>query len=768
MSGQIERPRRQTTHHSETKPQEALEELLDECAQEPIRTPGAIQPHGALIAVDRGMRITRASRNLEAFAGVAADAAVGRPIDEVLRFPDSFQFDRPRLEGGATLVTVHAPQNVDRPLRASVHQAGDETVVEFEPASEERDDSGEGASRRETYDLITGLLGQTRGDRTIEQLCEMTVEAIRRRLGFDHVMIYRFDAKYSGEVVAESRNESLDSYLGLRFPASDIPEQARALYLETPVRALADVRYEPVELLGDDANRDPLDMSACRLRSMSPIHRVYLQNMGVAASVVLSIVCEGRLWGLVACHHATPRAISLDTVHAMALVSETISIRVQMAEERRMRQALNGRFVTQNRVLDRLHSAEDLVAELAEVADDLIALLEADGLAVRFGEDVWTFGKAPERGHAAKLMDEIGRLGGDGLFFSESLLRDLPNAAAVAEGVAGVASLQFRERDFILFFREEQARSVRWGGNPEKAVSRDASGRLLPRASFAEWVEQVGGRCRAWTDVDRETADDFRKALAVFVLRRTRELKVLNRRLRQKTDEIEQFVYSVSHDLKSPLVTCQGFLGVLREDLAAGRTEDLEDSIGRIERAATTMGTFVNDLLAFSQIGRAGEGEGAPVDLNEVVHDVLGQLAPRIQAQDVTVDVDDRLPTLVCRRHDALRVFDNLLSNALKYGCDGENRRIEVSCRSQAVEHIVSVRDWGEGIPEEYHAKAMQLFQRVHTQKDGTGVGLASVSKIVEQLGGRVWLENASDGGLIVHLAFPRELPLEHRFAGAV
>ncbi|QDT16704.1 ATP-binding protein [Alienimonas californiensis] len=740
-----------------------LEAMMRECASEPIRTPGSIQPHGALLAVDDALRITRASRNLAEFTGVAAEAAVGQPLDAVLRLPEGYRFDPTQPRRGATVIVARPRGGDDRPLRTALHRAGEETILEFAPAGEPRSESADGGRWDESYGLAGHLMERTRGVTEVETLCEIATEVVRAQIGFDHVMAYRFDEEFNGEVVAESRGGALGPYLGLRYPASDIPEQARALYLTTQVRAMADVSYEPVDLLADrlpdGTDRPPLDMSGCRLRSMSPIHRAYLRNMRVSASLVLSIVCDDRLWGLIACHHATPRALSLDAVQSMALVSEMISIRVQMLEEARLRRRLTARFASRNAILDRLHSADDLVAELAQSAERLTEMMRADGLAVRFGDDVWTSGLAPEREEVDRLMDRFGDRSRDGLYFTESLRHDLPDVAIADAGIAGAAAMQFRERDFIVFFREEQARSIRWGGDPHKAVSRDAAGRLRPRASFAEWVEQVEGLSRPWTEVDRRTADDFQKALAVFVLRRTRELKELNRRLRQKTDEIEQFVYSASHDLKSPLVTAQGFLGVLREDIAAGRYDELTDSIGRIERATETMGSFIRDLLAFSQIGRAGGEEPSLVDWNEVAAEVIEGLAPQIAAREATVEVVDRLPTLLCRPQDVFRVFDNLLRNSLKYACEGEVRRIEIGCRSQPVEHVVTVRDWGGGIPPEYHAKAMQLFQRVHTQKEGTGIGLASVAKIVELIGGRVWLESPPDGGLAVRMALPRDFP---------
>ena len=544
----------------------------------------------------------------------------------MIGLPESFDLEEDLPRKGAALVSAGATRTGE-PLRAAVHRAGDEFVVEFEPA-----ESDDATAEVDDCALVTRLLERTRGIDEAVDLCRAIVEEVRDRTGFDHVMAYRFDEQYNGEVIAESCGGSLGPYLGLHYPASDIPEQARALYLETRVRLLADVGYEPVGLAEtpvpaeedgpsekdgpaeedagpDGTARPPLDMTGCRLRSMSPIHRVYLRNMGVAASLVISVVADGRLWGLIACHHASPRRVRLDAAHSLSLVSEMLSVRVQVLEEVRMRESLAARFAARNAILDRLHSAEDIVGELSQVADDLAAMLGADGLVLWFGDDVSKFGRTPDDRDVAAIVGAVGRRDADEPFITDSLSRDLTDARLTGDGIAGLAALQFRPRDFILFFREEQSRSVRWGGDPAKAVTRDDAGRLMPRASFAEWVERVGGGCRPWSAVDRRTARDFRNAMAVFILRRSRELKELNRRLRQKTDEIEQFVYSVSHDLKSPLVTCQGFLGVIREDLA-GRPARGSARLARPDRAGRRDDGRVRERPAGVQPDRPGRRRG--------------------------------------------------------------------------------------------------------------------------------------------------------------
>ena len=720
---------------------------LRECEDEPIRVPGTIQPHGVLLSYGQDGRILRASGNAAGLLGADAASLLGRPLREAVR---THSERVPSTAGLAQLLSAEPPSG--RPLLGRRHAAGGETVLELTEAP-----AGPTVGLGE---VAAPLLKAMQTWQTVADFEDGLAAEFRRVCGFDRVMIYRFAEDHSGEVVGECRAEGLEPFHGLRYPAADIPAQARQLYLECRVRALADVDYEPVAVAAVP-HRGDLDMSGCALRSMSPIHRIYLKNMGVTATLTISLVVGGRLWGLVSCHHYSPRPVDFEFLEACEAVSELASVKLTglLAEE--TRDGLAGRFEYHNSILQTLQEAADVSDRLSDRTADLMRMMDADGVALVFGESVLSDGEAPPDETSRLLAKVLSGRDRDEVFVSDNIARDL-SAEGHGSGLdlgetAGLTAMQFWPDDYILFYRNEQARGVRWGGNPAKGFRRDERGRLLPRSSFAEWVESVTGTSRPWTEVDRRTAETFRSALAVFIIRRSHELRELNRKLRAKTLEIQQFVYSISHDLKSPLVTCRGFLGLLREDLENGELADAADSIERAERATETMNAFIEDLLQFSRIGRASDTPAAPVDLDALADDVLEELAAPIAERGVTVLREGPLPTYTCRRTDMRRVFANLLQNCLKYACDGGEPRILIRGVTNLVEHVITVRDWGPGIEEQYHAKAMQLFQRVHAKKSGSGVGLASVAKTVEMLGGRVWLSNPEGGGLAVNIGLPNE-----------
>ena len=741
-----------------------IDEAFAECAEELIRIPGEIQSHGAMVCLNAAGRAIRASENCEAILGLPAHELVGRDLDEF--FPAG---DQPADRSVRRVRLAHCdpPREVEVAghVVAGPDGAG-ERVLEFQPV-----DEAVGADL-DAAGVVGRFVAAISGADDLDTLLPAAADAIRDANGFARVMIYRFDEDYNGAVVAESRREDLEPYLGLHYPASDIPPQARQLYLENRVRLLVDVDYEASPLLSQKPDSDPkpdasgcgsmppLDMGHCLLRSMSPIHRRYLVNMGVRSSLSLSIVRDGRLWGLVACHHDEPRPLAWSSLGSLEVIAEVLSAKVALAEDAAAARRQKARFEIHRRVLDTCQSEADLASGLTKNIGLLADLVEADGVALWFGDEVTRYGAAPNRDAMTEILHRLRErvdIDLDQVFATDSLTQTLGEDVAAADPdsrAAGLMVMQFWPSDYILLFRSEQSYNVRWAGEPKKAPSRSGDGRLQPRSSFDEWVETVGGRALPWSATDTDAAAAFRSSLAVHIIRRAQELEDLNRQLRVKTEEVERFVYSVSHDLKAPLVTCQGFLGFLRDDLKSGQLEAATDSITRVERAVATMNSFIDDLLDFSRLGRDESETIAPVSLDDVLTQVLDQDSAQIAASGLQIRRLCTLPDVLGRRSDLIRVFENLITNAIKYAAD-DDPRIEIDCRGEPGWHRISFRDYGVGIPEQYHAKAMRLFQRVHTKKSGSGVGLATVAKVLESVGGSATLNSPEGGGLEVVLSFP-------------
>ena len=738
---------------------------LTACDREPIHIPGAIQPHGVLLALDSGFRVRHVSLNTAQLIGVEPGDLLGRGIGEALGQPvlDAIRY-------GMSLT-----RDVPNPLRVPIDVHGemyffdgllhtlDGTVV-LELENPTRVSDGAFVAERlvdaRQQVLQETLAGLTRC-RTISDVAQTIADEVRSYTGFDRVMIYRFAPDAHGQVIAESRAEDADSYLGLHFPAGDIPVQARRLYAKNWLRLIADVDYAPSPIIADrDAAADgPLDLGKSVLRSVSPVHLRYLRNMGVGASMSISLMQGDQLWGLIACHHRAPRFVPYTVRGSCVLLGTVLSAQVGAIEQR---------LVAEDRARRRQHSGELLrliavhrgvSAGLAAEPEQLLQMFNAGGVAFSFGGEAGTLGRTPPTDLITALLETLDRTGQPDIFLTETLGELLPGASSHLATSCGLMAIRFASGDYLLLFRPELIRTVVWAGNPHDHAATDAEGppdSLTPRNSFAAWSETVRGRSAAWSDVEEQMASELRSALSVHILSRAEELAQLNRQLALKNEEISQFLYTVSHDLKSPLITCRGFIGLLREDLADGRLDDLDDFARRVDDAAGRMGGLLDDLLEIYRLGRNVRA-ARWVDLPELVASVKTDHRIRFEQSGMTLRIADELPDAVFADEEALRrVLDNLLSNAIKYAGQSEDRRLTLGGETLTEETRLFLADHGPGIRAEHREKVFQLFQRfAPAEIDGSGLGLASVEKLVRLHGGRAWVEETPGGGATFWLAFP-------------
>lgn len=507
-------------------PQDAHESVIP-CEDEPIRIPGSVQPHGVLLAV-RGhdLTIQAASRSAATHLGWSAERLLGRRLGDVL---------------GATAVgdlrcsdEATDPRRIEPTLADGTsgafdllsHRVGELTIVELEAALPA---PGEAPSRMRT------ALRSLQAAGTIETLTAVLATEVRRVTGFDRVMVYRFDADWNGEVVAEDAREDLDPFLGLHYPASDIPAQARALYTSQWMRSIPDARYTPSPLIPSVLDGQPVDLSGSALRSVSPVHLQYLDNMGVRASMSVSIVVNGQLWGLIACHHyAGPHFPSATARGVAEFLGRTASVLVQgKLEEARHLETLA--ITAASAQINRALAAQ--TRQPLETLTHEDAMLElfggATGGAVRIHGELRLLGATPAEADIVELYRVVSEPG-LGPFASSSLARDLAGAGddvvALAERLAPTASGVLlvplgRGEDFVAWFRPEVLREVHWAGDPEAKgfEQTDAGLRLTPRASFNDWVERVRGMAQPWLPAEVAAGQRLAQDVAGVISRRAAE-----------------------------------------------------------------------------------------------------------------------------------------------------------------------------------------------------------------------------------------------------
>jgi light-regulated signal transduction histidine kinase (bacteriophytochrome) len=525
----------------------------DGCSREPIHLSGAIQAHGYLIACAMpDWTVRQVSRNVGGLLDVPVDALLGHSLREYVS-EDVLQVILDTLSLAAPNSSAQrAGQANLGPLGTAcdlvVHVADDLVHIEIEP----RD--GRGPTPQPTALAQSMIAAIAHG--SPENFHDYVAAQVRELTGYDRVMIYRFLHDGAGEVVAEARADDMEPYLGLRYPASDIPPQARALYLRNRLRVIPDVDYEPVPIAPGTVEGRPLDLSQHALRSVSPIHLEYLRNMGVGASMSISIIAGGRLWGLIACHHRAPRRVSPAIRAAADLFGLFVSMRVAAAEQQRTMAHFEHAQQVRDALVQRLTGARDfdsaLIGELPLLRDSL----GADGVAL-WSQSRWCAdGVVPDPRRVPALVEWLQSHGAASIVDSDAMDDWAPPIEG--DGVAGVLGLRLGADDWLLLFRKEQVETVRWAGDPAKAlVPTDDGLRIAPRRSFSVWRQSVRGRSVPWSDADRRGAGRLHQLLAEQRRRiqtRTdmpamelqhRQVAMADRR--QRLDQLSQMLEGLAH-----------------------------------------------------------------------------------------------------------------------------------------------------------------------------------------------------------------------------
>ena len=500
---------------------------LTTCDREPIHVPGAIQPHGLLLALDDDRRVVMASTNCARLLGLTAGGPLDQHLADVLG-PGPAQLVARAVETddmGTPLRTTMPPGAgglAGSEVDLIVHRSGSRVVVEVEPVSVPV--PTQTVSYRSARAAVTRLTQTS----TTAELCQQLASEIRLLTGFDRVMVYRFDEEWNGEVVAEDRRDDLNPFLGLHYPATDIPAQARRLYTVNWTRLIADIHYVPVALepVVDPGTGAPLDLSHSVLRSVSPIHIEYLSNMGVDASMSVSMVKDGLLWGLVACHHYSgPLRVPYDARSAAEFLGQTAS---QLIDDR---EKADGHVDELRASVNLARLTAALAADTRPVYDALIddprllSLVDAQGVALHVDGRLLTQGDVPPEADLHVIARQLGGAAGHATS-SHRLSALAPELARVADVAAGALHIGNGPDRWLLWLRPEIERTVDWGGDPTNkalALAEDPNVRLSPRKSFAKWRQVVRGRSAPWTSWQIAVAESLREHLSSELLRRTHE-----------------------------------------------------------------------------------------------------------------------------------------------------------------------------------------------------------------------------------------------------
>lgn len=583
---------------------------------EQIHLAGSIRPHGLLLLVrEPDLEILLCSANATEITGSRPAPLVGQTLDRL--GGDVAAQVRARL--GESLNEIPAAVRCrlagrDGDMDGLLHRPpGGGLIVELT-------DSG---PRLDLSEFVCSALRAISATSSLRALCDESAAIFKDLVGYDRVMIYRFDEEGHGEVYSERRESHLEAFLGNRYPATDIPQMARRLYVRNRIRVLEDVEYRPVPLTSDCSpfTGEPLDMSLCFLRSMSPIHVQYLKNMGVDATLVASLIVGRRLWGLVACHHYSPRAMQYEQRVACELLAEAVATRITALQGFAQAQAEISVRRLEQRMIEAISRRGDWEDALFENPQFLVEPLSATGAALFWDGRLRTTGNVPSTSRLNAVRDWLDREPRKPVVATASLASEGPEFGDLAPDASGLLAVALSQDsgEYLVWFRPERVHTVTWGGNPYKAMELgDDPSQLSPRRSFAQWHQVVEGTCDPWNPSDLTTGRLIGESVA-DVIQQFRSLRVLIARnqlrgIRAQVRRSEQPVLIAGADGRVVL-TNESFDNLLSERQRPKSIDDLPSLFleqGDVER-------YLADLMAHLRTWRGevhlAAGSGPPQPL---------------------------------------------------------------------------------------------------------------------------------------------------------
>jgi light-regulated signal transduction histidine kinase (bacteriophytochrome) len=742
---------------------------LTNCDREPIHIPSLIQPHGLLIILtEPDLRIAQVSANALEVLGIAIKDLLDRPLaeftgEELIKsiqacLDHNFEYPNP--------LRVEFDDLGDRlPLvfNGIVHRAPtNEIVLELEPC-----EPSAGSDFFQFYHQIKHNLAKIQTAKDLSALCDLVVQEVQAITGFDRVMIYRFSEQGDGTVIAEVKQPDLEAFLGLRYPDTDIPKQAKHLYTLNWLRLIPDVNYQPIGLVSHETEspiqKAPLDMSYCALRSVSPIHLEYLQNMGVTASMSISLIQNKKLWGLIACHHYTPKFIPYETRTICEFLGQLMSTELANKEANENLDYKLQLKTIQGQFVERLTKATGFVDELDHDHEALLSLTAAQGAAICDGDRLILIGETPDELAVKSLLTWLEAHLEQDLFVTDALPSVYAEAVeyqTIASGLIAMAISKIQHR-YVLWFRPEQLQTVTWAGDLDKPtqIAEDGSIRLLPRQSFAAWKEIVCGKSNPWLSCEVGSAIELRQAIVDIVLQQANELAKINADLARSNSELDAFAYIASHDLKEPLRGIHNYATFLLEDYGEILQSDGADKLHTLVKLTTRMEALIESLLKFSRLSRQ-DLQMEPLDLNLLLQNVRELFAMNPQWQNCKIQIPRSLPMVMGDRLLIEEIFINLITNAFKYN-ENPEKLVEIDWLAEQPKSpfvTIYVRDNGIGIREKHLESIFQIFKRLNSPNKyggGTGAGLTIVRKIVERHKGSIRVQSNYGQGTTVSFTLP-------------
>ena len=773
---------------------------LEGCSNESVYAPGYIQPHGLLLLLQEPhLKILQVSENVEQFFGISPAALLGQSLQKLLPrtqvkriteflLQDNLDYNNPfelrirRKDPHPHLVSQQERKaNIDGfPLscgertqifRSTLLRTKDALILELEPQLATKENH-----TIQFYGRLQNAIISLRNS-SLSDLAQTLAREVKALTDFDRVMVYCFEADEHGVVIAEAKESYLKSYLGLHYPASDIPAAARRLFLRNWVRQIPSVNYTPARLISinDTPNEPSLDLSDCVLRGVSPCHVEYLQNMGVVGSLTISLIDDQRLWGLIACHHYSPKLVDYETRKTCEFLGQFASIELLHQQERELNSYRAQVKAIQNHLqLEFLHDPNFIQQVLTKNATQLLDLVNAEGVAIILDQSISLIGQTPPLKDIQALLTWLPQLNQPEIYMTDCLVRSYSPAKEfkdTASGILAIAIVLHQKSYYLLWFRPEQIQTVNWAGDPSPSAVGEPDGEkpLTPRKSFELWKETVEETSLPWKSLEIEAAQMMRNTLMLAVLEfsqaaleRSAERAAIANRAKS------QFLAKMSHELRTPLNAILGFTQVMSH--SSNTPTEFREHLGIVSRSGEYLLALINDVLEMSSI-EAGQQvlKERTFNLHRLLKSLQEMFAIKASQKGLILSFerDQSVPRYVCSDEAKLRqILLNLISNAIKFTTQGS---VTVESRAEAGRTTkqggtcdpntsipcynlvlsVAVTDTGCGIDSHEWESIFEAF--VQTEKgrqvQGTGLGLSISRQFARLMGGDITVQSLGNHG---------------------
>ena len=721
--------------------------ILSNCDREPIHLINHIQPFGTLLVLDeKSLKVIQCAKNAseylaftETFIGKKISFLIGKELEQSIANFNLGSKNRLEFSG-----KVNATQ-----FSFVAYKTKQGILLEVE-----RFTISDPIELQDQLTTITEALGSS--DSALEA-CQNAANIVRKIFNYDRVLVYRFDKDWNGEVIAECKQKDQTSWLGLHYPATDIPQPARALFLKQKIRIIADVDYQPIiiEPQLNPTDQKIVDLSNSELRGVSPVHLQYLKNMGVNASLTTSIIIEGKLWGLITCHHNAAKTINRTQRQLCSILVEIFTNKINSLNYKAAIKANQERSKIVEQLKFQIDLEKDWSNAFLSQADNLLDLFNAQALIILQKNRTQIIGEKINKDFQIRISQFLKHQK-SGRLVSSKLSLDYPKYFTAADSWAGLLSLKLNgeQNNTIVWLRKEKIQQVNWGGKPKKPEKIiDGIAYLNPRTSFAKWSKQVEGHSEEWDEEDLKSIKIIKELLQNHLLQQQQnKIKTLNKRLKQNNKDLKAFSYSVSHDLRSPLRGIEGFTNMLLEK--PGIDASTEQIGNKILHSVNSMNNLIDGILKLATLNLK-EIKRQNIKVRDLVLGYLEEINFS-NKEGILIQIEEEIPDLTGDFILIKQVFTNLIDNALKYTQHNKDARIVIGYSTQ--KNAYFVKDNGIGIHPSAQKKIFKLFQRSSAALknfEGEGIGLALVKKIVKKHNGKIFIDSEVDKYSIFYIQLP-------------